>query len=71
MRIVVGADHRAYELKDAVAPGLREVVHEVLSVMAGGIPPGKYTCCMYKNSSELPNEFNRSSNRGVGLCNGI
>jgi len=37
MRIVVGADHRAYELKDAVAPGLREVVHEVLSVMAGGI----------------------------------
>ena len=53
MRIVVGADHRAYELKDAVAPGLREVVHEVLSVMPGGIPPGKYTCCMYKNNSEF------------------
>ena len=36
MRIVVGADHRGYELKDAVAAGLRENGHEVLDVGTNG-----------------------------------
>ncbi|TMC67399.1 MAG: ribose 5-phosphate isomerase B [Chloroflexi bacterium] len=32
MRIVAGADHRGYELKDALAAGLREGGHDVLDV---------------------------------------
>ncbi len=32
MRIVVGADHRGYELKDEIAATLRESGHEVLDV---------------------------------------
>jgi len=36
MRIVVGADHRGYELKDALALSLRESGHEVLDVGTNG-----------------------------------
>jgi ribose 5-phosphate isomerase B len=36
MRIVVGADHRGYALKDAVAAGLREGGYEVLDVGTNG-----------------------------------
>jgi len=32
MRIVVGADHRGYELKDEIAAALRRAGHEVLDV---------------------------------------
>jgi len=32
MRIVIGADHRGYELKDAIAAALRDQGHEVLDV---------------------------------------
>ncbi|MEE8346054.1 MAG: RpiB/LacA/LacB family sugar-phosphate isomerase, partial [Dehalococcoidia bacterium] len=32
MRIVVGADHRGYELKDEIAAALRDGGHEVLDV---------------------------------------
>jgi RpiB/LacA/LacB family sugar-phosphate isomerase len=32
MRIVVGADHRGYELKDEIADALRRAGHEVLDV---------------------------------------
>ena len=32
MRIVIGADHRGYELKDQIAAALREQGHEVLDV---------------------------------------
>jgi len=32
MRIVVGADHRGYELKDEIAAALRQAGHEVLDV---------------------------------------
>ena len=32
MRIVVGADHRGYELKDRIADALRRAGHEVLDV---------------------------------------
>ena len=28
---------------------------------SGRLPGSKYTCCMYKKTQELPNEFNRSS----------
>src|SRR4029453_10872191 len=36
MRIVVGADHRGYELKDALANGLREDGHDVLDLGTHG-----------------------------------
>ena len=36
MRIVVGADHRGYELKDEIAAALREAGHEVLDVGTNG-----------------------------------
>ena len=36
MRIAVGADHRGYELKDAVAASLREGGHDVLDVGTNG-----------------------------------
>jgi Ribose/Galactose Isomerase len=36
MRIVVGADNRGYELKDALADSLREGGHEVLDVGTNG-----------------------------------
>src|SRR5262245_12331851 len=36
MRIVVGADHRGYGLKDALAAGLRERGHEVLDIGTHG-----------------------------------
>ena len=36
MRIVVGADHRGYELKDALVASLRESGHEVLDVGTNG-----------------------------------
>src|SRR2546426_11733715 len=36
MRIVVGADHRGYELKNTLAASLREGGHEVLDVGTSG-----------------------------------
>src|SRR5213594_2814760 len=36
MRIVVGADHRGYELKNALAASLRENGHDVLDVGTNG-----------------------------------
>jgi len=36
MRIVLGADHRGYELKDVLAEGLREAGHEVLDIGTHG-----------------------------------
>jgi len=42
MRIVVGADHRGYELKDALADSLREGGHEVLDVGTNGPEPVDY-----------------------------
>jgi RpiB/LacA/LacB family sugar-phosphate isomerase len=36
MRIVVGADHRGYELKDALAESIRESGHEVTDVGTHG-----------------------------------
>ncbi|MFB3093624.1 MAG: RpiB/LacA/LacB family sugar-phosphate isomerase, partial [Dehalococcoidia bacterium] len=32
MRIVVGADHRGYELKDEIAAALKQAGHETLDV---------------------------------------
>jgi RpiB/LacA/LacB family sugar-phosphate isomerase len=42
MRIVVGADHRGYELKDALAASLREGGHEVLDMGTNGPEPVDY-----------------------------
>ena len=36
MRVVVGADHRGYELKDRIAAALKEAGHEVLDVGTDG-----------------------------------
>ena len=36
MRVVVGADHRGYELKDRIAAALKEAGHEVLDVGTHG-----------------------------------
>ena len=36
MRIVVGADHRGYQLKDALADAIRELCHEMLDVGTSG-----------------------------------
>ena len=36
MRIVVGADHRGYQLKDALADAIRAAGHEVLDVGTSG-----------------------------------
>jgi len=36
MRIVVGADHRGYELKDTLVASLRESGHEVLDIGTNG-----------------------------------
>jgi len=42
MRIVLGADHRGYELKDALAEGLRDAGHEVLDTGTHGPEPVDY-----------------------------
>jgi len=42
MRIVVGADHRGYELKDALAESLREAGHEVTDSGTHGPEPVDY-----------------------------
>lgn len=36
MRVVLGADHRGYELKDRIAAALKEAGHEVLDVGTDG-----------------------------------
>ncbi len=42
MRIVVGADHRGYELKHAIAEHLRAAAHEVLDSGTNGAEPVDY-----------------------------
>lgn len=42
MRIVVGADHRGYELKDRIAEGLRATGLEVLDTGTNGSAPVDY-----------------------------
>jgi len=42
MRIVVGADHRGYELKEQLATALREGGHEVLDVGTDSAEPVDY-----------------------------
>ncbi len=42
MRLVVGADHRGYELKDAIAAYLRERGHEVIDAGVNGPTPVDY-----------------------------
>jgi ribose 5-phosphate isomerase B len=42
MRIVVGADHRGFELKDALAAALREAGHEVTDTGTHGPEPVDY-----------------------------
>jgi RpiB/LacA/LacB family sugar-phosphate isomerase len=42
MRIVVGADHAGFELKQEIAEGLRRVGHEVLDVGAHSTEPSDY-----------------------------
>ncbi len=42
MRVVLGADHAGYELKDTLVQALREAGHEVLDVGTGGPAPVDY-----------------------------
>ncbi len=42
MRIVVGADHRGYELKDEIAAALQQAGHEVLDVGTHSADPVDY-----------------------------
>lgn len=42
MRIVVGADHRGYQMKDEIAAALRQAGHEVLDVGTNSADPVDY-----------------------------
>lgn len=42
MRVVVGADHRGFEMKDALAAALRDDGHEVIDVGANSAEPVDY-----------------------------
>lgn len=65
MRIVVGADHRGYELKDEIAAALREAGHEVLDVGTNSADSVDYPDYARAIGEALTD---RRAERGVLVC---
>jgi RpiB/LacA/LacB family sugar-phosphate isomerase len=65
MHIVVGADHRGYELKDEVAAALRESGHEVLDVGTNNADSVDYPDYARAIGEALTD---RRAERGVLVC---
>ena len=65
MRIVVGADHRGYELKDDIAAALREAGHEVLDAGTNSADSVDYPDYARAIGEALTD---RRAERGVLVC---
>lgn len=65
MRIVVGADHRGYELKDVIAARLRSAGHEVMDVGTNGPDPVDYPDLAVAVGAVL---LDRKADRGILVC---
>jgi RpiB/LacA/LacB family sugar-phosphate isomerase len=65
MRIVVGADHRGYELKDLVARRLRSGDHEVLDVGMNSAEPVDYPDIALAVGRPIQDG---SADRGIIVC---
>ena len=65
MRIVLGADHRGYELKDALAESLRSEGHEVMDIGTNGPEPVDYPDLALAAGSEIQKG---KAERGILVC---
>ena len=65
MRVVVGADHRGFEMKDALAAALRDDGHEVIDVGTNGAEPVDYPDIAVKLGAAIQDG---SAERGVLVC---
>ncbi len=65
MRVVVGADHRGFELKNALAAALRDEGHEVIDVGTNSAEPVDYPDIAVKIGAAIQDG---SAERGVFAC---
>jgi RpiB/LacA/LacB family sugar-phosphate isomerase len=65
MRVVVGADHRGFELKDALAVSLREDGHEIIDVGVSHPEPVDYPDIAVKLGAAIQEG---RADRGVLVC---
>jgi RpiB/LacA/LacB family sugar-phosphate isomerase len=65
MRIVVGADHRGYQMKDEIAAALRQAGHEVLDVGTNSADSVDYPDYARAVGEALTN---RRAERGILVC---
>ncbi len=65
MRVVVGADHRGFEMKDALGAALRHDGHDVIDVGTNGREPVDYPDIAVKLGSAIQDG---SAERGVFVC---
>jgi RpiB/LacA/LacB family sugar-phosphate isomerase len=65
MRIVVGADHRGYQMKDEIAAALRQAGHEVLDVGTHSADSVDYPDYARAVGEALTN---RRAERGILVC---
>ena len=65
MRVVVGADHRGFELKDALASALRDDGHDVIDVGTNGGEPVDYPDIAVKLGAAIQDG---RAERGVLVC---
>jgi RpiB/LacA/LacB family sugar-phosphate isomerase len=65
MRVVVGADHRGFEMKDALAAALRHDGHDVIDVGTNGGEPVDYPDIAVKLGAAIQDG---SAERGVLVC---
>src|ERR1700730_15586002 len=65
MRVVVGADHRGFEMKDALAAALRDDGHEVINVGTNSAESVDYPDIAVKLGAAIQDG---SAERGVLVC---
>jgi RpiB/LacA/LacB family sugar-phosphate isomerase len=65
MRVVVGADHRGFEMKDALAAALRDDGHEVIDVGTNSAEPVDYPDIAVTLGAAIQDG---SAERGVLVC---
>ena len=65
MRVVVGADHRGFEMKDALAAALREDGHDIIDVGTNGAVPVDYPDIAVKLGAAIQDG---RAERGVLVC---
>jgi RpiB/LacA/LacB family sugar-phosphate isomerase len=65
MRVVVGADHRGYDLKDSLAAALREDGHEIVDVGVSSSEPVDYPDIAVRVGAAITEG---RADRGVFVC---